>query len=136
MANAYPDGEWELCNDNGFVYKRRKRHHNSATSTLALPPPPDPDAELCQRRAQKKKILTRVRDQYDREIQQWENLLTTLQEMNNKTPQPPPPPPQELALQLLHVPEEDAVFLPMIDEMLLQVMFGFFFSQFYFSSSI
>ncbi|XXG49444.1 hypothetical protein AAC387_Pa02g3630 [Persea americana] len=123
MANTSCEDEWELCNDNGFVYKRRKRHHNSATTPLAPPPPPppDPDAELRLRRARKKKILMKVRDQYHKEIQQWEALLATLQEMKDRTHNPQPPPtPQELALQPLHAPKEDAVFCPMIDEMLLQ----------------
>ncbi|GAB2278988.1 hypothetical protein Dimus_013655 [Dionaea muscipula] len=78
-AANWESEEWELTNDDGFVYKRKKRRPDSAS--LAPPPPdpaPDPELEEGQRRERKRKALLKVRDKYAREISLWEHLSNTL----------------------------------------------------------
>ncbi|KAK8937708.1 hypothetical protein KSP40_PGU006871 [Platanthera guangdongensis] len=74
IAPLWDDDEWEVCNDDGFIYKRRRR--------LALPEGPSPadiEAELRrQKRARKWRCLRAIRDKYQREIDQWEGLSASL----------------------------------------------------------
>ncbi|KAK8933377.1 hypothetical protein KSP39_PZI015688 [Platanthera zijinensis] len=74
IAPLWDDDEWEVCNDDGFIYKRRRR--------LALPEGPSPadiEAELRrQKRSRKWRCLRAIRDKYQREIDQWEGLSASL----------------------------------------------------------
>lgn len=105
MATAeWEEDQWELIiNADGFVYKRKKRRRlnpTSASSSAPPPPPPDPAAEEKNRRERKKRALTKLRDKYQKEIDQWEhlsNMLRALQEKSQNQQQcdeqtPPPPP--------------------------------------------
>ncbi|XP_058109790.1 uncharacterized protein LOC131252991 isoform X2 [Magnolia sinica] len=115
------DDIWELCNDDGFVYKRRKRQRQEPSSANGS----NPEAEAQQRREQKKKILMSLREQYGREIQQWEGLFATLQQLKENSSQaeaslPLPTSSNELsALPLIR--EEEGICRPLsMDELLLQ----------------
>jgi hypothetical protein len=67
------DDDWELCYDDGFVYKRKRRRLN--------PPDPatssQPDSEKL-RKQRKKRTLLKLKSNYENEILQWENLSNTL----------------------------------------------------------
>ncbi|GAB2296832.1 hypothetical protein Dimus_030933 [Dionaea muscipula] len=85
-AANWESEEWELTNDDGFVYKRKKRRPDLAS--LAPPPPdpaPDPELEERQRRERKRKALLKVRDKYAREIFLWEHLSNTLRASERST---------------------------------------------------
>ncbi|KAL3813827.1 hypothetical protein ACJIZ3_015095 [Penstemon smallii] len=77
-----PD-EWELVNDDGFVYKRKKRFLDLTATSSSAPPPPDPALERKHRRERKKRALLKLRDKYLKEISQWELLSNTLKEMEH-----------------------------------------------------
>jgi len=72
------EDEWEVVNDDGFVYKRRKRKND------APPPPPSPistgnttandEQYLRQRRLLKKAALLNLKAKYAQEIREWESL--------------------------------------------------------------
>nr|XP_004489196.1 uncharacterized protein LOC101503015 [Cicer arietinum] len=74
------DDEWELCYDDGFVYKRKRRRLN--------PPPPEPSSEPDQeaadklRKQRKKRTLLKLKSKYQNEIVQWENLSNTLRSLH------------------------------------------------------
>ncbi|KAL4309617.1 hypothetical protein GQ457_01G039390 [Hibiscus cannabinus] len=75
------DDDWELCNDDGFIYKRRKRRH---LLTEPAPVPADPEEEETRRREWKRKNLLRVKEKYRKEIEEWEILSGTLKAMQDK----------------------------------------------------
>ncbi|KAL6011251.1 hypothetical protein ACLOJK_001696 [Asimina triloba] len=79
----HPDDDWELCNDDGFVYKRRKKQHHESSTVAA--DSSNPELEAQHRRDRKKKILVGLREQYGREIQQWERLLAALHQLESNT---------------------------------------------------
>ncbi|XP_045812581.1 uncharacterized protein LOC123906665 [Trifolium pratense] len=70
------DDDWELCYDDGFVYKRKRRRLN--------PPEPvnssEPDSEIL-RKERKKHTLLKLKSKYEKEILQWENLSNTLRSL-------------------------------------------------------
>ncbi|KAL4577159.1 hypothetical protein LXL04_013263 [Taraxacum kok-saghyz] len=76
--------DWELVNDDGFVYKRLKRPRLDSTSASAVPPP-DPAAEAKARRERKKKALLKLKTKYEQEIQHWEQLSNTLKALQDRT---------------------------------------------------
>ncbi|CAI9111137.1 OLC1v1011279C1 [Oldenlandia corymbosa var. corymbosa] len=83
------DEEWELVNDDGFVYKRKKRPRLESTADVAsasAPPPPDPAVEEKNRRQRKKMALLKLREKYQQEILQWEQLSNRLNEVQQKSP--------------------------------------------------
>ncbi|KAL1553352.1 hypothetical protein AAHA92_14041 [Salvia divinorum] len=69
-----PD-DWELINDDGFVYKRKKRPR--LEPTVAAPPASERDHRLLRR----KRTLLKLRDRYLEEICRWELLSNTLTAM-------------------------------------------------------
>ncbi|XVF26770.1 hypothetical protein REPUB_Repub14bG0047200 [Reevesia pubescens] len=73
--------EWELCNDDGFIYKREKRRRVLIESAST---PADPEEEERRRREWKRKSLLRVKEKYKKEIEEWENLSNTLKAMQEK----------------------------------------------------
>ncbi|XP_062105627.1 uncharacterized protein LOC133817204 [Humulus lupulus] len=81
---SWEDDEWELCNDDGFVYKRRRRCDLDPLGGAVPAQPesgPDPEAEEMGRRERKRKTLLKLKAQYQREIEQWEYLSNTLRSM-------------------------------------------------------
>ncbi|XP_059670079.1 uncharacterized protein LOC132315727 [Cornus florida] len=75
--------DWEFVNDDGFVYKRKKRRLDP-TTTSSAPPPPDPAAEERNRRQRKKRALVKLREKYQKEIDQWELLSNTVKAIQEK----------------------------------------------------
>lgn len=80
------EDEWEVVNDDGFVYKRRKRKHNAPPPT---PPPISTDFTITndeqylrQRRLLKKAALLNLKAKYAEEIREWESLS----QMSQSTP--------------------------------------------------
>lgn len=121
-TTPWEGGEWELCNDDGFVYKRRKRH--------TLEPQPDrPDDELAENRTdRKRKALVRLRDQYRKEIQQWEFLSNALRAMEENAIHLRPSPSSASSSSLddsppsLRAMEMKSDGGSVLDELLLQVL--------------
>ncbi|XP_071734978.1 uncharacterized protein [Rutidosis leptorrhynchoides] len=115
--------DWELVNDEGFVYKRQKRH-NLDSAVAAAVPPPDPAAEAKARRERKKKALLNLRTKYEQEIRQWELLSNTLQALQDLTQNQSQP-------TLLSVPDQtvnvllqnssDSTYRERMDTLLAQV---------------
>ncbi|KAI6700757.1 hypothetical protein NL676_015081 [Syzygium grande] len=66
---AEADDEWELCNDDGFIYKRKKRRLDPSAAAAAPPPPPPPDplAEERHRRERKRRAQKARELQLERE---------------------------------------------------------------------
>lgn len=73
--------KWELVNDDGFVYKRKKRRLDPSAVARPADPPPDPELEARQRRARKRTALLNVKHKYKKEIALWEHLSSTLSAM-------------------------------------------------------
>ncbi|CAH2045163.1 unnamed protein product [Thlaspi arvense] len=83
------DEDWELCNDDGFVYKRRRifcSEENTGAGETSKPPDPelDPAVEERNRRIRRKRILVKLKRKYQREIEQWEILSNSLNAMQDK----------------------------------------------------
>ncbi|GAV78698.1 hypothetical protein CFOL_v3_22163, partial [Cephalotus follicularis] len=76
--------EWELCNDDGFVYKRKKRRLSDPHPPAPSAPSKDPQAEEINRRERKRKTLLKLKQEYAREIHQWELLSNNLRVMQDK----------------------------------------------------
>lgn len=76
------DEEWELYNDDGFVYKRKKRRLDPAAA--ADQANLDPQADERIRRERKRRTLLKLKAQYQREIDQWELLSNMLRAMEEK----------------------------------------------------
>lgn len=88
-VNWEHDDEWELINDDGFVYRRRKHPRvnlpsstSASASALLLP---DPAVEEQNHRERKKKALLKLKHKYQQEIEQWVHLSNTLNEMQQKS---------------------------------------------------
>ncbi|XP_041997204.1 uncharacterized protein LOC121747263 isoform X1 [Salvia splendens] len=69
-----PD-DWELINDNGFVFKRKK--HPRLEPTVAAPPASEQNHRLLRR----KRALLKLRERYLEEISRWELLSNTMTAM-------------------------------------------------------
>lgn len=89
--------DWELVNDDDFIYKRQKRQR--LDSAPAAVPPPDPAAEAIARRERKKKTLLKLKTKYEQEIHHWELLSNTLQALQDRTQNQTP-------LTLLSLPDQ------------------------------
>ena len=80
------DDQLELCNDDGFVFKRKRRRVDAPP-----PPPSEPDQEAAEkfRRERKKQTLLKLKSKYEKEILQWESFSNTLRSMQqlHTTPQ-------------------------------------------------
>ncbi|KAJ0252951.1 Cryptic loci regulator [Hirschfeldia incana] len=68
------DEDWELCNEDGFVYKRTRRISDPGESSNPVDPESDPAVEERNRRKRKKITLVKLKSKYQREIQQWDIL--------------------------------------------------------------
>jgi len=74
------DQQWELCNDDGFVFKRKRRRTDA--------PPPDAADESAAdnlRRERRKKTLVKLKSKYEKEILHWESLSNTLRALQQRT---------------------------------------------------
>ncbi|XP_058187062.1 uncharacterized protein LOC131303991 [Rhododendron vialii] len=82
----FDEDEWEPFNDDGFICKRKKRPRldPTTTTTSAAPPPPDPAAERRNRRERKKRALIKLREKYQKEIDQWVHLSNALKALQEK----------------------------------------------------
>ncbi|KAI3991731.1 hypothetical protein MKX01_038129 [Papaver californicum] len=83
---AEPEGdEWDIWNDDGFVCKRRRRGRSKINT------PADHIATMDQlkkkNKKRKKMILMKLRDEYKREIQEWEKLSNILSTLNQEKTQ-------------------------------------------------
>lgn len=78
------DDEWELINDDGFVYKRKKRSRLDITATTSAPPP-DPLVEENNRKIRRRNALLKLKDKYQAELFRWELLSNTLTDLNSQT---------------------------------------------------
>ncbi|KAJ3675296.1 hypothetical protein LUZ60_004338 [Juncus effusus] len=89
-AEAEQADEWEICNDSGFVYKRRRRDDGGQPSASASAPAeaaPSNEAELRRgRRARRRKCLVGLRGKYRREMEQWERIYERVMELNEGVP--------------------------------------------------
>ncbi|KAK3158359.1 hypothetical protein QOZ80_2AG0136110 [Eleusine coracana subsp. coracana] len=85
---AADDEDYEICNDNGFVYKRRRGLYPDVAppSTQVVGPDPEAARRRCRLRA-----LLRLRAQRLRELERWEALERKLQAQPSTTSGPPPP---------------------------------------------
>lgn len=124
------DGDWELINDDGFVYKRRKRSCPDPTiaASTSAPPPPDPAVEERNLRQRKKSVLLKLKERFQKEILQWEHLSNTLSEMQKKAQIAQPQMPQNHAASVSSLlPAESTVSQcrGIVDELLSQVVLGF-----------
>ncbi|KAK7365208.1 hypothetical protein VNO80_14083 [Phaseolus coccineus] len=74
------DHQWELCNDDGFVFKRKRRRTEA-------PPPEEVDETAAEnlRRERKKQTLLKLRSKYEKEILHWESLSNTLRALQQRT---------------------------------------------------
>lgn len=91
-AAAWEDDEdWELVNEDGFVFKRRKKRRVDPSADSSLRAPPSASAADLQedaeklRRERKKKSLLKLKTQYQAEIDQWELLSSTLRAVEERT---------------------------------------------------
>ncbi|XP_015064095.1 uncharacterized protein LOC107009300 [Solanum pennellii] len=115
-GNWANEDELELVNEDGFVYKRRKKFHLNPT---AAPKLKDPAVEEKNRLQRKKKVLMKIKERYQNEINQWELLSTTLSEMQQSQPTPY----QERDTLSFNPPvmSSDPTCQPLVDQLLTQV---------------
>jgi hypothetical protein len=90
--SAAADEDYEICNDDGFVYKRHRGLCPDAAPTSAQLAGPNPEAIRRRRRD----ALLRLRGRRLRELERWEalegKLLAPL-----PAPRPPPPSSSDLS---------------------------------------
>ncbi|OIW09386.1 hypothetical protein TanjilG_20983 [Lupinus angustifolius] len=89
-TTSHYEDQWELRNDDGFVYKLKKRRIDPSASQ---PPPPSTDAggaaaaeeeAVLRRRERKKRNLLKLKAKYESEILQWDNLSNSLCAMEER----------------------------------------------------
>ncbi|KAG5027748.1 hypothetical protein GLYMA_05G002400v4 [Glycine max] len=110
------DDPWELCNDDGFVFKRKRRRIHSPS------PPSVPDQEPADTllRERKKQTLLKLKSKYEKEILLWETLLNTLRSMQQRTTQQHPQPNLSLSLPSTSS-SSDSAGSSLLHDLLLQV---------------
>ncbi|CAL9202733.1 unnamed protein product [Musa hybrid cultivar] len=118
------DDEWEICNDNGFVYKRRRRRLIRPGESAEGPSiAEDPEVELRRHcRARRRRCLLDLRDRYRQELEQWDLLSSRLLDLAAPPPSAaasssrPEPPSVELP-----EPPGGCIHQPLVDDLLHQV---------------
>ncbi|GLJ15836.1 hypothetical protein SUGI_0261190 [Cryptomeria japonica] len=95
------EDEWEVVNDDGFVYKRRKKQrvYDSPIPTESSISKHNDDQYIKQRRQTKKMALLKLKEKYEKEIKDWESLSQMLERtpasahlpMKEPTPSPAVP---------------------------------------------
>lgn len=114
--------DWELVNDDGFVYKRLKRPRLDSTSASAVPPP-DPAAEAKARTERKKKVLLKLKTKYQQEIHHWEHLSNTLKALQDRMQnQPSSTVLSDQTVSVLLENSSDSPFQDLTDTLLAQVL--------------
>ncbi|KAH7296270.1 hypothetical protein KP509_26G016600 [Ceratopteris richardii] len=68
---------WEIVNDDGLIYKRRKKE--IVDEPEDLPPPIQSHVDVHWRRNRKKAALHQLKSRYLAEIDEWEKLLQKLE---------------------------------------------------------
>ncbi|XP_010681864.2 uncharacterized protein LOC104896770 [Beta vulgaris subsp. vulgaris] len=81
MAANWDSDEWEVVNDDGFVYKRKKRRLDRTSFARAADPEPDLTLAIKEKRKRKRAALLKIKEKYQTEIILWENLSNTLKTM-------------------------------------------------------
>jgi hypothetical protein len=130
------DEEWELYNDDGFVYKRKKRRLDPAAAAAAAAAQTNVDlqAEERSRRERKRRTLLKLKAQYQREIDQWELLSNMLRSMEEKAlVSQGQSQNRQLEQRERRGQEQTASFVDgsLVDELLLQVTGFMFFVRLY-----
>ncbi|KAG8060530.1 hypothetical protein GUJ93_ZPchr0002g23965 [Zizania palustris] len=108
-------GEWEIYNDDGFVYKRRRGlpspyREDAATPSTAAP---SPETVLLRRRRQ---ALLRLRAKYILELCRWDSLS---KDLLAPLPTPPAAPPQA-PFDPVAAAAPDSSDLAVVDDLLAQ----------------
>ncbi|KAF3338014.1 hypothetical protein FCM35_KLT18601 [Carex littledalei] len=86
---------WEICEDDGFIYKRRYHPVDQAfvASDAAAKAPEateESEAELRRwRRQQKLSCLKGLRDKYKKELEKWERLSSAGNQLSEQVPERP-----------------------------------------------
>lgn len=118
------DDEWEICNDNGFVYKRRRRLIRPGEAAEGPSTAEDPEVELRRHcRARRRRCLLDLRDRYRQELEQWDLLSSALVDLAA----PPPPAaasssrPEPPSVELPE-PPGGSIQQPLVDDLLHQVL--------------
>ncbi|XP_072978940.1 uncharacterized protein [Typha angustifolia] len=118
------DDDWEICNDEGFIYKRRRRRDPAAEVRPPSPAPGDAEADIRRRqRSRRRRCLLSLRDKYMRELEQWESLSSALLRLTTTTTTSAPADDSSfypLPKTLMAVAEVRST-QPSIDELLSQV---------------
>ncbi|KNA23308.1 hypothetical protein SOVF_026050 [Spinacia oleracea] len=78
IATNWDPDEWEIVNDDGFVYKRKKRRIDPTSFARAPDPEPDPALRIKEKRKNKRAALLKLKEKYLKEISGWDNLSNTL----------------------------------------------------------
>ncbi|KAL2904582.1 putative RNA pseudouridine synthase slr1629 [Bienertia sinuspersici] len=81
IASNLDSCEWEVINDDGFVYKRKKRRIDPTSLIHAADPDPDPAVVVKQRRKRKREALVKLKEKYESEICVWNHLSDSLKAM-------------------------------------------------------
>lgn len=88
--------EWrEICDDDGFIYRRRRHGGDQASiASVAAAKAPEAteesEAELRRwRRQQKLSCLKVLRDKYKKELEKWERLSSTGNQLSEQVPERP-----------------------------------------------
>ncbi|KAH9609901.1 hypothetical protein KSS87_009702 [Heliosperma pusillum] len=78
--------DWELVNDEGFVYKRKKRTPISSSIPVAVAVAvADPAVELKETRKRRRIALVKLKDKYQHELVLWQHLSNSLISIPNHT---------------------------------------------------
>ncbi|KAL9993867.1 hypothetical protein Hdeb2414_s0002g00071891 [Helianthus debilis subsp. tardiflorus] len=119
----FNEQDWELINDDGFVYRRLKRLRPES-AVPAADPPPDPAAEAKARRERKKNLLLKLKTKYQQEIDHWELLSNTLQALKDRTQNQPPvvvSPVLDQRVSVMHENSSDSTHRKLAGTLVLQV---------------
>lgn len=88
--------EWgEICDDNGFIYRRRRHVGDQASvasdATVEAPESmEESEAELRRwRRQQRLSCLKGLQEKYKKELDKWERLSSTLNQLSEQVPERP-----------------------------------------------
>ncbi|KAL1356362.1 hypothetical protein HN51_008381 [Arachis hypogaea] len=124
------DDEWELCNDDGFVYKRKRRRIDPSSTAVENAEAAAAAENENRRRERKKRTLLKLKTKYENEIREWDTLSNTLRAMQNAALQQQQQRQQEQRASeeqtrdpssLPSTSSTDSVGGSLLDELLLQV---------------
>lgn len=118
--------DWDLIDDDGFVCRRLKRTRLDPTTVSSAPtdPPPDPAAEAKARRERKKNTLLKLKEKYQKEIDQWDilsNTLQALQKCSQNQPFPTESPVPDQPVSVLPESSSEGTHRELADTLLAKV---------------